>query len=1011
MRTYYTPLRISVYLLFVWISLIPAIAQVSYQPEYHAGAGNPGGKNTETDFNTTGWNTLLAGSQLTNRWSNPGNIPFSFEFFGEPVSFFRASTNGQLTFDMTSPTPAGDNGPLPHAGVPDSTILCFWEKFTTSPPVGSNDRIETKIFGTAPNRQMWIRWHSYEWGPCSFAYLAVVLEETTNKVYVVDLFSSSNANQVTGTVGIQATQSFAISAATNIPLSGAGSSNADNSYYSFTPYLIEPYDMNAISIDAPFGDVCGLGNEFVTVTFSNVGLFPASGMTAKYAVDGGSYSSPEIVAGTLAPGDSMTFTFSAKANLAGMGSHDIDVVFQVAGDGNQANDSISSTVNNLVSVSSFPYEENFENGTGGWDPGGTNSSWELGYANNATIKGAASGVNAWITGRSTPHNANEDSWVLSPCFDFSTLEDNPVISLDIWWETEFSWDGAVMQSSTNAGQSWENVGAFGDPNNWYTDNSVNSLPGFQGEGWTGQKAGNTGSDGWVNAQAYLSSSLLGEPQVLFRIAFGSDGSSNLDGFAFDNIIIADGPEVSLGQDGFYCQGSLLDVGQANYSSTIQWSNGATSPTLVLQNFTGAAIIDSTVTVTITNGLGLIERDTIIFSMTLPPTVLIAGVTKVACFGESTGGIDINMSGGASPFTYAWSSGHTQQDPSTMPAGTYTGTVTDVNGCTANIPPISIPQFAQLTASSTVVDVACHGDSSASITAKASGGKAPYQVTWDTGNVGDSLVNIGPGTYVATISDNKGCETSLTAVVTQPEALSITAQAVIDANCIDAQDGKIDLTLQGGTAPYAYFWDHGATAEDPDGLAVGSYSGYALDSNSCFIQFPQFEITYSDSIPEAGFGYGMAGAQVGFKDSSARAGTYFWNFGDSTTSTDPQPEHSYTTNGIYSVTQIVSNLCGSDTITQEVNIISASLEDEWKENMSLYPNPNQGSFRIELTNSWSGNATIAVYNIGGQEVWSRNTQLSPRASIEVDLPQTLAKGLYLVAVKQGDNLLMRKLELR
>lgn len=1011
MKSYYTSLRLPVFLLFAWISLIPAMAQVSYQPVYHAGAGNPGGKNTETDFNTTGWNTLLAGSQLTNRWSNPGNIPFSFEFFGEPVSFFRASTNGQVTFDMTSPTPAGDNGALPHAGVPDSTILAFWEKFTTTPPVGSNDRIETKIFGTAPNRQMWIRWHSYEWGPCSFAYVAVVLEETTNKVYVVDLFSSSNANQVTATVGIQANQSFAIQAATDIPLSGAGSGNADNSYYSFTPYLIEPYDMNAISIDAPFGDVCGLGNESVTVTFSNVGLFAASGMTAKYAVDGGSYSSSETIPGTLAPGDSMTFTFSAKANLAGMGSHDIDVVFQVAGDNNQANDSISARVNNLVSVSSFPYEENFENGTGGWSEGGTNSSWELGYANNATIKGAASGVNAWITGRSTPHNANEDSWVMSPCFDFSSIENNPVISLDVWWETEFSWDGAVMQSSIDAGQSWQNVGAFGDPNNWYTDNSINSLPGFQGEGWTGEKAGSTGSDGWVNAQTYLSPSLVGEPQVLFRLAFGSDGSSNLDGFAFDNVIIAQGPEVDLGENKFYCQGSLLDVGQDNYNSTIQWSTGATTPTLVLQNFTGTAIIDSMVTVTITDALGLIERDTIIFSMTVPPAVLIAGVTKVKCFGDSTGGIDINMDGGASPFTYTWSSGNTQQDPDNLPAGSYSGTVTDVNGCTATIPSITVPENSQLVASASVVDVACYGDSSAMITAVTSGGKAPYQVTWNTGVTNDSLTSISTGTYSATIIDNKGCETSIQATVTQPDSLRIVDQSVIAANCIDSEDGKITLSLAGGIGPYSYFWDHGDTVASPDGLAVGSYSGYALDSNNCFIQFPQFEITYSDSIPEAGFGVGMAGAQVGFKDSSVRAASYFWDFGDSTTSTDPQPGHLYTTNGLYMVTQIVSNPCGSDTIMKEVNIISASLEEEWKESMSLYPNPSQGNFRIELTNSWSGPATIAVYNIGGQEVWSSNARLSPGAGIEVDLPQTLAKGLYLVAVKQGEKLLMRKLELR
>lgn len=995
-------------LLSFW--MIPVLGQVSYQATYYQGAGNPGGKNTETDFNTTGWNMLMPGSQMTNRWSNPGNIPFQFEFFGEQVSFFRASANGQLTFDMTSPTPGGNNGTLPNAVVPDSTILCFWERFTTTPPIGSNDKVETKVFGTAPNRQMWIRWHSYEWGPCSFAYLAVVLEESTNKIYVVDLFSSSNASQVTSTVGIQANQNFAVTAATDIPLSGAGSSNGDNSYYEFTPYLIEPYDMNAISIDAPFGDGCGLGQETVTVSVSNVGLFTATGMTARFSVDGGAYTSPEVIPGSIAPGDTVSYTFIATANVAAMGQHDINVVLQVTGDNNNSNDSMSATLNNLVSVSSFPYEENFENGSGGWEVGGTNASWERGFANNTTIIGAASGINAWVTGRTGPHNANEDSWVMSPCFDFSTLGPNPAISVNVWWESEFSWDGAVMQSSIDAGQTWQNVGAYGDPNNWYTDNSINSLPGFQSEGWTGEKAGNTGSDGWVNAQTKLNPSLIGEPKVLFRVAFGSDGSSNSDGFAFDDVTIASAPILDLGPDQFFCQGAQLDVGPANQNATIEWSTGASTPTITLQNFTGAPIIDSTVIVTVTNGLGLIERDTINFSMTVPPLVQVNGVTKVDCYGESSGSIDITMVGGASPFTYTWDNGSTVQDPGDLPAGTYSGNVTDINGCQATIPPISVPENSELIASETHLDASCFGDSTAEITANISGGVGPYQVVWNTGQTGTPLMNIPAGSYSATITDDKGCETLIDATVTEPDSLVLSADVVTDATCIDAADGSISIELAGGTSPYTFFWDHGDSSQVTEGLAPGSYSGYVLDSNNCFLQLPTYAITYNDSIPVAGFGVGMAGAMVGFKDSSVRASTYFWDFGDGVTSDKQQPVHQYNTNGVFTVTQVVSNPCGSDTTTQEVNIISASLEDEWKEQMQIAPNPSHGSFRIDLSTGWSGQGSITVYNINGQEVWTEHRQLLPQTSVEVNLPGTLARGLYLVAVKQGDRMVMRKLEL-
>ncbi len=1004
-------LRLVFAVLFLASGLVEAFGQVSYQASYHPGAGNPGNLNQETDFNTTGWTTLLGGSQLSNVWSSPGNIPFSFQFFGQPVTFFRASANGQLTFDMSSTVPAGINVPLPHAAVPDSTILCFWEAFTTNPPTGSNDRVETKLFGAAPNRQLWIRWHSFEWGPCSFAYVAVVLEESTNKVYAVDLFSSTNANLVTSTVGIQANDHFAVQAAHNIPLSAAGSANTDNSFYTFTPYLIEPYDMNAISIDNPVGDGCGLGNEQVAVSFSNVGLFDATGMTAKFSVDGGPYSTPESIPGTLSPGDTMNYTFSNTANLSSIGPHRIEVVLDIPGDNNFINDTIRGDVNNLISITTFPYQENFENGSGGWTIGGFNPSWEMGYANNPTIKGAASGVNTWITGRTSPYNSHESSWMMSPCFDLTNLGSGPTVSMDLWWETEYSWDGAALQYSIDAGQSWERVGNFGYSDNWYNNNSINSLPGNQPQGWSGDTGSGKSSGGWVKAQAPLNPALLAEPQVLFRVAFSADGSSNLDGFAFDNFTIGSAPTVDLGDDGFFCQGDQLDVGQENYTHDILWSTGATTTKLTLINPTQGPIIDSTIWVQVTDAQGLIERDTIVMSMTLPPTVQINSISKVDCFGDSTATIDITMVGGASPFTYTWNNGAVVQDPTGLSAGIYNGEVIDINSCKALIPPITVSQNPKLTPEISVLDVLCHGDSTGRLTASAKGGVGPFTYEWSDGHTGATLDQLPPGTYQVWVADSKGCEDSLTAEVAEPEAIAVDSSAVMDASCIDAQNGQIHISISGGMGPYDFFWDHGSEVGNPDSLGVGTYSGYVLDSNQCFFQLPEYVITYTDSVPEAHFGYGMAGAMVGFKDSSRAAATWFWDFGDSTTSTDPEPVHQYAENGLFVVTLIVNNACGSDTSTVEVNIISASLADNLVNVFTLYPNPSTGSFTIEPTVGWNGRGALEVYHINGQKVWSEQVMLNSYEPMTVTLPATFARGLYLVALRQGDRRMMRKLELK
>ncbi|MFC5271462.1 T9SS type A sorting domain-containing protein [Adhaeribacter terreus] len=190
-----------------------------------------------------------------------------------------------------------------------------------------------------------------------------------------------------------------------------------------------------------------------------------------------------------------------------------------------------------TTINTFPYSQNFENGAGGWTSGGTNSSWALGTPAGTVIQGASSGTQAWITNPTGNYNNSENSFVLSPCFNFSALTGDPDFEMKIWWNSEFSWDGAVLQSSINNGTSWQNVGALSDPNFWYNDNTISGNPGGQQIGWSG--AGANGSGGWVKAKHKLNN-LGGQANVRLRIAFGSDGSVNsYDGVAFDDIRIGD----------------------------------------------------------------------------------------------------------------------------------------------------------------------------------------------------------------------------------------------------------------------------------------------------------------------------------------------------------------------------------------------------------------------------------------------------------------------------------------
>ncbi len=187
-------------------------------------------------------------------------------------------------------------------------------------------------------------------------------------------------------------------------------------------------------------------------------------------------------------------------------------------------------------VTSYPYLEDFESGDGGWVADNTdNGSWALGAPSAAVINSADTGVNAWVTNLSGDYSNNEGGFVVSPVFDLTSLS-APSIEMSVWWNSEFSWDGMVLQSSIDSGGSWQNVGAFGDPNNWYNDNSIAGNPGGQQEGWSGR--GGTGSGGWVIARHALTG-LGGQSNVIFRVAFGSDGSVTDEGVAFDTVSIFD----------------------------------------------------------------------------------------------------------------------------------------------------------------------------------------------------------------------------------------------------------------------------------------------------------------------------------------------------------------------------------------------------------------------------------------------------------------------------------------
>ncbi len=265
----------------------------------------------------------------------------------------------------------------------------------------------------------------------------------------------------------------------------------------------------------------------------------------------------------------------------------------------------------------------------------------------------------------------------------------------------------------------------------------------------------------------------------------------------------------------------VNGGTAPYS--FSWSNGATTEDIT--NLTAGtynvAIIDS-------KGCSTSAGATI--TQPLPLFLNIASYSNLRCNNDSSGSIDITVSGGVPPYSFNWSNGTTAEDVSGLHAGAYSVTVTDANACTVTIAQ-TLTEPAQLTSSVTTTDVTCNGVNNGAIDVTVSGGTTPYTYLWNTGANSEDLSNIGGGTYTVVVTDLHGCTTSNTATIAEPAALVLSAN-VTAILCNGASTGAIDLSVSGGTLAYSFAWSNGAVTEDLSGLSAGTYTVTVTDGNGC-----------------------------------------------------------------------------------------------------------------------------------------------------------------------------------
>ncbi len=448
--------------------------------------------------------------------------------------------------------------------------------------------------------------------------------------------------------------------------------------------------------------------------------------------------------------------------------------------------------------------------------------------------------------------------------------------------------------------------------------------------------------------------------------------------------------------------SLIDInvtgGTAPYGYF--WSDGSNLPDLINQKAG-----DYVLTVTDVNACTAVSE---IFTISQPEpiTAFLDSIVNVNCAGSDDGFLEIGINGGVGPFAYNWNlqDGQSGQANSlnSLTSGSYSVTIVDAFDCKSDVFSFEVAnQNIPIDIQASMLDaVACFGDSTGRITARALNGNLPLDYNWSSGEKVISAVRMDTidgliaGTYNLTITDSEGCIGISDSVTVTQSTLITSTITKADNLCWNGTEGTAQISVEGGTAPYQIIWSDGQMGINADSLSNGMYEASIVDDFGCSTLSNPVSIFSPDTLrisatvlnPSLGEGGAIS------LDVEGGIAPYFYNW-------PPPFDQSVSASitdipvGTYPVSIEDQNGCMIDTVFV---LETSAVGEAEKEGFKFYPNPFTNFLKIEGPKKL---AAVEIFSLEG-----RRLLIAEDLSDNIDVT-TIPTGLYYVrcTLKNGRNL--------